>query len=559
MGVSASGEKGAKMLKTTTSLTAVLSGGTAIAAHLRGFAGDTSGNMSYLAIVGSLVMMVFGGVGVDMMHAELKRIKVQNTLDRAVLAAANIENVIAPQQVVEDYFAAMGMSDALATIDVEQSLTAKRVTASGQTAISSDFMSLIGVNTLDVQGLATAEHATANIEISMVLDVSGSMGWNSKIINMRNAARSFVDILMPEDGQALTSISVIPYNATVNLGATTASYFTLDDLHNYSNCVTFTADEFNETGISPSEELARLAHFDLNSTNENTTAITNPWCKTGDTSAVLAHSSDADALKAHISALNAGGNTAIDLGMKWGTALLDPSTRPAIAAMASDGLVEQDYAARPADFIDPETAKYIVVMTDGENTTQYDLKSQFKYGNSDIWIDDRGNNNPGDDRFSLLVRDNSGNDNDVFFWHRYEDYSYNSRYRNTPDGGDSARRMTNAELFARFGTRAVARKMYVRPYYDNFVSYNQYYNIYYAYEATVSANPADNRLDMICDAAKAEGVVVFAIGFEAPQRGLDAMRNCASSPAHFFDVQGADLEETFAAIANTITQLRLTQ
>ena len=102
--------------------------------------------------------------------------------------------------------------------------------------------------------------------------------------------------------------------------------------------------------------------------------------------------------------------------------------------------------------------------------------------------------------------------------------------------------MTNAELFARFGTRAVARKMYVRPYYDNFVSYNQYYNIYYAYEATVSANPADNRLDMICDAAKAEGVVVFAIGFEAPQRGLDAMRNCASSPAHFFDVQGADLE-----------------
>ncbi|CAN0565391.1 unnamed protein product, partial [Laminaria digitata] len=216
------------MLKSTTSLTGVIDSRFAFSSRLRAFAADTSGNMSYLAIVGSLVMMVFGGVGIDMMHAELKRIKVQNTLDRAVLAAANIENTIAPQQVVEEYFAAMGLGEALTSIDVEQSMTAKRVSAIGQSAISSDFMSLIGVDTLDAFGKATAEHATANIEISMVLDVSGSMGWNSKIVNMRNAARSFVDIMMPEDGQALTTISIVPYNATVNLGATTASYFTLD-------------------------------------------------------------------------------------------------------------------------------------------------------------------------------------------------------------------------------------------------------------------------------------------------------------------------------------------
>ncbi len=552
------------MLKSTTVLAGlpalnsvpVLSGAVRRA---NGFWADQSGNMSYLAIVGSLVMMVFGGVGVDMMHAELKRNKVQNTLDRAVLAAANIENTQDPDQVVRDYLSAMGLGDALTSVQIQQSLTSKSVTATGEAAISSDFMSLIGVKTLDASGRATAVHATANVEISMVLDVSGSMGWNSKIVNMRNAASEFVDILMPADSTALTTISVVPYNATVNLGSTTASYFTLDDLHNYSNCVVFDAADFADTGISATEELTRLAHFDLNSTDIQSTIISNPWCKTGDTSSVLVHNSDPGTLKAHINGLNAGGNTAIDLGMKWGTALLDPTAGPVVSEMAYDGLVAPDFAGRPAAWTDIETSKYVVVMTDGENTTQYDLKSQYKTGMSDIWIDDRGTSFPGDDRFSLKVRDYPGETEDVYFRQRYADSYISYRYRNVPDGGTAARRMTNAEVFARWGTRAVASMMYTQPYYDGYVSYDQYYDIYYGYEATVGPDPADSRLDAICDAAKDQGIVVFAIGFEAPQRGLDAMANCASSPAHFFDVQGADLEDTFASIANTITQLRLTQ
>jgi Flp pilus assembly protein TadG len=531
----------------------------AAAPRLRSFWSDQSGNMSILAVIGSLVMMVFGGVGIDMMHAELKRVKVQNTLDRAVLAAANIENSQDPRQVVEAYFAAMGMSDVLTEIEVEQSMTSKRVTASGATTINSDFMSLIGVRTLDAAGLATAEHATANIEISMVLDISGSMGGNSKIQNMRDAAQDFVDILMPVDSQALTTISLVPYNASVNLGTTTASYFTLDTLHSYSNCVIFDQAEFDQTAVSPEAELTRLAHFDLSTTNESTAVIANPWCHTGNTGAVVAHSSDAETLKAHIRTLNAGGNTAIDLGMKWGTALLDPAANPAVSAMASDGLVDPDFAARPASYADPETTKYVVIMTDGENTTQYDLKSQYKYGMSDVWIDERGNTAPWDDRFSLRVRDNAGTKNDLYFWHRFETGSWNDRNRSVPDGGSAARQMTNAEVYARFGTRALANKLYVQPYYDGFVSYNQYYDVYYGYESIAGPDTADDRLEGICDAAKAQGIVVFAIGFEAPPRGIAAMRNCASSPAHFFDVQGADLQDTFAAIANTITQLRLTQ
>ncbi|HKK97763.1 MAG TPA: hypothetical protein VJ928_06245, partial [Marivita sp.] len=239
--------------------------------------------------------------------------------------------------------------------------------------------------------------------------------------------------------------------------------------------------------------------------------------------------------------------------------LLDPSAQPVVSDMIGDGHIVSAASGRPASYTAEDVLKIVVLMTDGENTTQYDLKSEFKSGNSDIWIDDRGDNNPSNDRFSMRVRDWSGTSNDIYFWERFENSSWNSRNRNQPDGGNNARRMTWPEVFARWGTQATARKFYTQPYYDNFVSYNDYYDVYYAYEATVGPNPADARLSNICEEAREKDVTVFAIGFEAPARGQAAMRDCASSPAHYFAVEGLEISDAFQQIARTINQLRLTQ
>jgi hypothetical protein len=178
---------------------------------------------------------------------------------------------------------------------------------------------------------------------------------------------------------------------------------------------------------------------------------------------------------------------------------------------------------------------------------------------SNIWINDRGDSNPNNDRFSHRVHNASGTNNDVFFRERFENSNYNKRYRNTPDGGNNARQMTNAEVFARWGTRAFGNKFFRTPYYDNWVSYNEYYNAYYSYVPIVNGNDADDRLSNICASARDADITVFAIGFEAPQQGQAAMSDCASSPAHYFPVEGIEISEAFNAIARTINQLRLTQ
>ena len=660
----------------------------AIALGLQTFWRDQTGNMSYLAIVGSLVMMVFGGVGVDMMHAELKRNKVQNTLDRAVLAAAHLKNTQDPQQVVRDYFTAMGMADALTTIDVQQSLTSKTVVATADSRISSDFMSLIGVNTLGASGLAAAEHATTNAEISLVLDVSGSMGSNSKIENLRAAATEFVDILIPPEGSRLTSISLIPYNATVNMGTQLPEYVALDRQHDFSACAEFPDTAFGETLLFPDMPLEQVGRFDPVSRSIVAGNTPRQWCRDGDNAAILPHTSDPEVLKDRISALEAWGNTAIDVGMKWGTGLLDPSSRPVTQAMSDDGLIAQYFQGRPADYTDEETGKFVVVMTDGANTTQYDLPGTLKSreAKTGIWVHTKGTDDYGDDDYSVKLQsfDRIVTDyfpawpqdisNVVFYFdtdgdglhdiaHKIEDFPDNgprdlddfaaqavgfvmaqdSRLTDSADflgasikGGNetdsyhAVRYDTNAaqpdpgpilntgstgvtvhsytdldrvaysagsdvsmyywtrtaddptsryqvaidglgadpqhlhelnynELYDRFGTRAAADLLLYRPAVDGHISNQRYWTVAQPYVVKANAGTADTRLSTICDAAKAQGIVVFAIGFEAPPRGIDAMRDCASSPAHFFDVEGLELQETFAAIANTISQLRLTQ
>ncbi|WP_170125926.1 TadE/TadG family type IV pilus assembly protein [Pelagimonas varians] len=511
------------------------------------------GNVTIFSVFMLVLILMITGASVDIMRFEATRAKMQGTLDRAVLAAADLDQEQDPTSVVNDYMAKAGLSEVLADVEVDQGMNYRTVTASGSVVMDMIFLHMSGIETLTVPGLSVAEEKISDVEISLVLDISGSMG-GTRIANMQTAAKEFVETVIQEESDSgLTTVSLIPYNATVNLGSTLANYWTLSDQHSYSNCGTFPATAFNTAQIDPSAEIERLGHFDLYSTDQSSSSISSPWCKTGDQGAMMVHSSDATALKSHIESLSAGGNTAIDLGMKWGVALLDPSSNPAVVAMALDDVVEDNASDRPTSYDDPEAIKFVVVMTDGENTTQYDLKSQYKYGMSDIWIDERGTSSTSDDRFSLKVQSN------VYFWERYENSGWSYRYRSSADGGNSARQMSYAELFARFGTKAVAKKMYYQPYYDGYVSNSEYNDIYYGYEAIVNGSAADERLEDICDAAKDAGVVVFAIGFEAPTGGQEAMENCASSSSHYFDVDGVEITETFHAIARQINSLRLIQ
>lgn len=536
------------------------------AAHFKKFRSDESGGITIMFLIVFIGIIAFCGLGVDLMRNEMKRAHLQATLDRAILAAADLEQELDPASVVQDYFDKSGLGDALSSTTVDQGLGYRVVSASASETSETLFLGLAGIQEITAPAAGEAAERMGNVEISLILDRSGSMGWNSvsglptKIENLQVAANEFIDTVVQGPGApSLTTVSLVSYNATVSLGPVLSSYFNLSAEHNYSSCAIFPDSAFNTLGISRTETLDRLSHFDIQTTSENTTEILHPWCPDDSYGATIVHSSDPDELHAAINALGADGNTAIDLGMKWGTALLDPSAQDLVSDMITDGHIDAVAAGRPVAYDDSETLKIIVLMTDGENTTEYDLVPHLQTGDSDVWIDDRGDSDPSNDRFSSRIVDLPGDLLDVYYWDRFETGRFNQRYRNTPDGAAAARRMTNPEVYARFGTRALSNKLFRTPYNNGQLPWSEYSDVYYAYQGIVGADHADNRLSTICQGARDAGIIVFTIGFEAPQRGLDAMRDCASSPAHYFDVEGIEITQAFDSIARTITQLRLTQ
>ena len=106
---------------------------------------------------------------------------------------------------------------------------------------------------------------------------------------------------------------------------------------------------------------------------------------------------------------------------------------------------------------------------------------------------------------------------------------------------------------------SMARRAYGA--YHNRTPYNSnyFYDALYDPRDQINASTKDDQMDAICSAAKAQGIVVFSIGFEVTDHSADVMRDCASTPNHFYRVEGLDIEYAFASIANQINQLKLTQ
>ncbi|GAA6207143.1 pilus assembly protein TadG-related protein [Cognatishimia sp. WU-CL00825] len=560
---------------------------------LRRFRREEDGSMVYFGVMVFLMIMMVGGIGVDVMLAEMRRTQLQDTLDRAVLAASSLEQDLNPESVVEDYFAKSDLSEHLEDIQVEEGLGYRTVSATANTSVTTKFMRLTGINTLNMNAASAAEERIGGVEISMVLDVSGSMNSNNRLPNLKVAANDFVDTLTSTTEDGKLSVSIVPYATQVSAPEILAEQLNMTEEHTYSNCVNFAAGDFSETSIDPNAELQRTMHFDPWSDSDgrdNDPMVTVPSAvcvsAADNTREMVVLQKDATTLKNFINSMWGGGNTSIDVGMKWGTALLDNSLQPVVSALIDEGHVSSDFEGRPNAYNDSQTLKVIVLMTDGQNTSQYYIKDDYRTGDSNIWWNDE------QEIYSVYIGEDTGDeDNDgdttepMFYWphnsawrdHAYGEGVYEEtqtsyvcrsyrrngsckRYKRvrktvTVDEPGSAEIVSYADLWARTSIKFNVDEHYKPWMIDSEANDDWYYGV----RSYVGGSTKNTRTQAICDAAKAEDIVVFTIGFEAPSGGQTVLQNCASSPSHYFDVDGLEIADAFAAIAASIRQLRLIQ
>ncbi|WP_300516412.1 TadE/TadG family type IV pilus assembly protein [Aliiroseovarius sp.] len=545
------------------------------------FCREEDGSFIIFGLFIFVLMLMIGGLAVDLMRYETHRARLQATLDRAVLAAASMSQPLPPKQVVIDYFEKAGLGGLITEgdITVEDHTTYRRVTADVDMVVSSTFLNFLGIEELTAPGYGAAEESASQTEISLVLDVSGSMGWssasgNSKIYELRRAAKQFVNILQcdPSDGTATTgctvefgkvSISLIPYSEQVLAGeallARMPDNVEVTAEHTSSSCINWQEADFGDTGLDltdPNLILQRTGHFDpwrnANSTPGSWTCKTNSWREI--MPFVAAHAD----LRDRIDQLGASGNTSIDIGMKWGTLLLDPSLRSTLTGLIADGEVSNVFADRPFRYDERGISKVVVLMTDGENTRQHYLHPDKREGDSEVWYNEQ------EDVYSVY---RASTDN----YYRTDTGEWLDNAYGLNEGGtttETVRRCTGRRWWRRCWYETVVVNAGADPGDAVPLSFQELWQEHWTWDrydefswldagSNYGTSTKDERLNDICTAAKDAGITIFTVGFETSDRSNGVMSSCASSPAHHFDVAGTDLTDAFAAIAREISKLRL--
>lgn len=230
--------------------------------RVRAFRDEESGVLVFFGVGLMLMILLIGGIGVDLMRFEYTRTSLQNTLDRAVLAAADLDQTLDAQGVVEDYFAKSDMSQYLSSVTVDQGLNYKEVSATAEIEMATQFIHMMGIDSLAAPAAGTAAESVDGVEISLVLDMSGSMGSNYRMPHLKNAAKEFVTTMLNSGPVGDVSVSIVPYATQVNAGEKLSQHFNLTSEHAYSDCVNFSSSDFDSIPISTTDKLERTGPFD---------------------------------------------------------------------------------------------------------------------------------------------------------------------------------------------------------------------------------------------------------------------------------------------------------
>lgn len=541
----------------------------------RRVAKDESGNLTVFALCMFVLMALIGGLSVDIMRYETMRTSLQNTLDRATLSAASLSQELQAEDIVNDYFAKAGMTEYLQSVTVEEGLNYREVLAEAEAETNPFFLHMLGIDEMDAPGHSKAEQRMTNVEITMVLDVSGSMANNNRLTNLKTAAREFVDTVLSSDGEDKISISIVPFNGQVNLGSSLLSKYNETKVHGVAdiNCVDLPASTYTATGVSRTLELPMTTPTDTYSSTDmgnyyvdrtsSSYALSdnaNRWCPTVTSNAnnVVLPSQSISGLQAKINGLTARGATSINAGMKWGMAMLDPGTRSIFTEFASAGQIPNVFSGRPYDYTDPETMKIIVLMTDGEHFAEERLNDTYKSGPSPIF------KSPYDNNYSIRFttgRPGVAGTREYWVPHRSEWRSL--PWTNTSNTGATTlatNPMQWETVWSEVRLQWVVWQLYARALGTNNSQRSTQYAIWLGEfrKQTVVAN-MNSQLQSMCTLARNNGVTVYGIAFEAPSGGQTQISQCATSPAHYYNAAGLQIRTAFRAIASNISQLRLTQ
>lgn len=368
---------------------------------LKQFAGERDGGVAVLFGLSLVGLSLAAGLALDYARAFSVESALRSDLDAAVLgAASNMSDPGAVQAAASAYFDEnWKLKHGVSNVSLTVVKTAdNKLTGTATATVPTTLMRLGGFNTIDLRAVSEVEVAGGNVELSLVLDTTGSMA-GSKLDGLKLAAKSLIETAYEApDADEHVKIGIVPFGQYVNVGmenrsapwmsvppdADIAQHYCgnvsgpiltttncrTETVHTYQDGQPYSYDQqvcdhtYGPPTYQCSDWTDHIAWYGcagsranpLDTLDENYATPVPGLMNTGCGSPIQKLTNDQTLLNDKIDALVASGDTYIPTGLMWGWTLLSH------IAPFDDAL---DYGAR----VDGKKVKKVMVlMTDGFNT-----------------------------------------------------------------------------------------------------------------------------------------------------------------------------------------------
>lgn len=324
--------------------------------RLKRFGCEKSANVAILFAL--CIVPVFGlaGAAIDYSWAAMMRTKLQYASDAAALAAAKayardrqLSDASLGEIANRSFAQNIGNMRHDVNMDFEITKIDGGVRVEANSQMPTSVIKILNINSVDISVVSETVASMTKVEVAMVLDNTGSMGWSGKMGALKDASNLFVNTLIPENGESENvKIGIVPYDATINMEQT--------EWNEQVQALNFVGNRTSCGYVSPRDN-------PLN-TNDTTPTPSEPPTQFGPANCfswsqvkpLMGLTGIKDALTAKINSMTPSGWTYIPSGLSWGWRVLSPD------APYTEG--------KP--YGDEEWKKMLVLMTDGINTGRWD-------------------------------------------------------------------------------------------------------------------------------------------------------------------------------------------
>lgn len=356
------------------------------------FARDDRGTIAIVfALTLSIAVMVVGGA-VDVGRALKMKTSVQAMLDASLAAGAKAlaetGSANTAQTRTTDYFTQLAAQNGIqvassqggqgvgntaanntVTITVNVNATTGAVSGSANVDVTSPFLSVGGISSIPVRTSGTAALAGKELELSLMLDITGSMDYyyngSRKIDDLKFAANDLVDIFRTNLSNGATRIALVPFSESVNVGSTlaplvrgnVASTKTLTYLNNRGRTRTSTYYRTN----CVSERTGYPAYkADGPGTGRYVGAVYTSNGNCNPSQEIVPLTTNETQLRSVINGLQTGGGTAGHIGTAWAWYMINHRWASVFP-----------WGRMPKTPDPQKLIKATILMTDGDYNTQY--------------------------------------------------------------------------------------------------------------------------------------------------------------------------------------------